>query len=51
MINNFYKFFNGEVKLWASYWIFDETPALLCENKNCDIMHEKLITIIRSLKN
>jgi hypothetical protein len=27
------------------------TFALLCENKNCDIMHEKLITIIRSLKN
>ena len=27
------------------------TFALLCENKNCDIMHDKLITIIRSLKN
>jgi hypothetical protein len=27
------------------------TFALLCENKNCDIMHEKLITLIRSLKN
>ena len=27
------------------------TFALLCENKNCDVMHEKLITIIRSLKN
>ena len=27
------------------------TFTLLCENKNCDVMHEKLITIIRSLKN
>jgi hypothetical protein len=27
------------------------TFALLCENKNCDVMHEKLITLIRSLKN
>jgi hypothetical protein len=27
------------------------TFALLCENKNCDMMHDKLVTIIRSLKN
>lgn len=27
------------------------TFALLCENKNCDTMHDKLVTIVRSLKN
>lgn len=33
------------------YKIGFATFALLCENKNCDMMHDKLVTIIRSLKN